>query len=343
MTTRALLLLLLPLTALAAPLKGKVAVMDLKANGGADPSLAITLTRLVTAELARAGADEVVSQEAMTALVGYERQRQLAGCGDEDCLTHLATTLDARWLVVGSVDKVGGSLLAQASLVDNARVQVVSRALVRASSAEQLTAQAGTLVSQLLSESATLHLVNQAPGVNVFLDDRFVGKTPLQPVPVKVFGKHQLRAEGADYPPFETEVELVAGRTTRVGLVLERYDALEVEARARRLGALAATAAGLAAGGGAAFFFVRGSGTYQRYAAADPLDVTQAQLDALASSVRTDFGLGYALAGAGAVALGLGVWMFASNPAAERLEAPKVSVGVALVPGGSGLSLSGRF
>jgi TolB-like protein len=299
--------------------QGKAAVIDFVA-AGVDVKLAETVTRLFTAELGRGQGLEVLGRDEVGAVLGFERQRQLLGCADNTCLLEAGSMLDARWLVSGTVGKLGNTLVVSAQIIDTAKGRVQNRSVVRAPSADALAQQVPVLARALLAEPASLHLYNQVPGAMVFVADRFVGKMPLEPLPLSLNGPQQVRAESADHAPWVTEVVLEPGRTTRVRVELDRLDELESKSRWRKIWAgVLCGLAGLSAAGAAAMF-VNASAWYRRYDAMDPLDHSQAQLDAVAAEVRGRFGAGYAIAGVSLVAVAAAVWLFVFDPHAEKLK-----------------------
>jgi TolB-like protein len=296
----------------------KVAVLDFTG----DAKLATALTRLVTAELGKDSRLEILSREDVTALLGLERQRQLLGC-DNSCLTEVGSALDARWLVNGSISALGAGFLVTAQLLDTSQARILNRVVLRPRSSDEMMSQAGALARELLSEPATLVLYNQRPGASVFLDDKFLGKLPLDAAPLSVTGRRSLRVEGGEYVPFQQEIELVAGRSSRVSLELDTYGELEARSRARKAWATGVTVFGVAAGAGSAAFFVHGLAANRTYQALDPLDATQAQLDAAADEVRWRFGAGYVVGGVALTALVTGIILFVVDPHGDKLARVK--------------------
>lgn len=276
------------------------------------------MTRLVAAELGKDPTLEILSREDVTALLGFERQRQLSGC-DSSCLSEVGSALDARWIVSGAVNLVGSGFLANAQLLDTSQARILNRSVLRAKSVDELTGQAGSLARELLSEPATLMLYNQRPGAGVFLDDKFIGKLPLDPSPLSVTGKHSLRVEGGEYVPWQQEIELVAGRASRVSLELDTWGELEGKSRSRKAWATGFTLFGAAAGAASAAFFVHGLAANRAYQALDPLEATQPQLDAAADEVRWRFVAGYSAGGVAIAALVTGIILFVVDPYGEKL------------------------
>ena len=58
--------------------------------------------------------------------------------------------------------------------------------------------------ADLISSSTTLHLSSQSAGIDVFLDDNYIGKTPLAPKEIEP-GQHVLRYDGSCSSPIEEQ------------------------------------------------------------------------------------------------------------------------------------------
>lgn len=110
------------------PEKPKLIVLDLAPGGGVDASVAGALTEAVTQEVADRGFFQVLSSKEVQTLVGFERQKQLAGCGEADqCLTELAGALGARFVLSGSIAKLGEAYQLSIQTLDSRRAQPIGR------------------------------------------------------------------------------------------------------------------------------------------------------------------------------------------------------------------------
>jgi TolB-like protein len=114
----------------AASSKPVLALMGLAAAGGVEAGVADSLSEAVAAEAARAGYFQVTSQKDMQTMLGLERQKQLMGCSDASstCMTELAGALGARFVLTGSVTRLGDAYQLNLQTVDTAKAQPLGRA-----------------------------------------------------------------------------------------------------------------------------------------------------------------------------------------------------------------------
>jgi hypothetical protein len=121
------LALLLPAAAAAqAARTPQVAVLDLRTVGGFDPRTVAGLSSLIASEAAHQGA-RVLAGADLRAFIGFDRERQLAGCGDDSCLAQIGGALGVDYLLAAEVGEVGGRWLLTLSLLDMAKAAGVGR------------------------------------------------------------------------------------------------------------------------------------------------------------------------------------------------------------------------
>src|SRR5436305_14530588 len=101
---------LLLLGAGAAQKAPSLAVLQLSARNVA-PELAELVTEALTQETHKLDGRRVVGMGEIRELIGFERQRQLAGCTESECLTEIAGALGVDEVVSGSIGKLGDSWL----------------------------------------------------------------------------------------------------------------------------------------------------------------------------------------------------------------------------------------
>jgi hypothetical protein len=89
------------------PKKARVAVMPVKAGVGVDGQIAALVTDALVAELTDRGLVAITSKDVETAL-GFERQRQMLGCGEEGCMAQIAGALGVDRVIFGDIAQVQG-------------------------------------------------------------------------------------------------------------------------------------------------------------------------------------------------------------------------------------------
>lgn len=146
--------LLLALSLTAAADKPRLVVLELQPGAGVEASLTSPLTEALTAEVQRGGFFEVVSTRDLQSLLGLERQRQLLGCGDEakSCMAELTDALGARFVMTGTLARLGEAWQLTLSTLDSQKAQPLGRATRLARSLEALRA---TLPWALAEATAT--------------------------------------------------------------------------------------------------------------------------------------------------------------------------------------------
>jgi TolB-like protein len=140
MLRRVLLTLVVLLAATPAADSPKLVVLELQHLGGATEAEARSLNDAVVAVTSSAGVFQVVSQRDIITLLGVERQKQLLGCGEEStsCLAELSGALDARFLVSGSLNKVGKTYQLTLQTLDARKSQPIGRSLRASQSLDEL-------------------------------------------------------------------------------------------------------------------------------------------------------------------------------------------------------------
>lgn len=120
------LCLLAPRMALAA--SAGIAVLPLEVGPGVDAKLAEVVTTGLVQEIERRAHTDVIATKDIQTALGFERQRQLVGCSNEEsCLAELAGALGTRLLVSGSLARVGESYVFSAQLFDLTASRVARR------------------------------------------------------------------------------------------------------------------------------------------------------------------------------------------------------------------------
>jgi hypothetical protein len=147
----AALLVATALPALAAP-RQKVAVLDVRAVQGVQPGTATILTAIIAGDTAAAGYD-VLSQADIAALIGFERQKKMLGCGDDSsCLAEIGGALGAEYVLSTQVGQIGSRFHLSLQLLDARKGTVVARVSTFSETTEDaLAATAEKAVAQALA------------------------------------------------------------------------------------------------------------------------------------------------------------------------------------------------
>ncbi len=105
----------------------KVAVMDVKNVQGVQEGTAVILTDIVVSEVAKSRV-EVVSKGDISAMIGFEKEKQILGCSDDSkCLAEVGGALGVDYMLTGQVGLIGSRYRISLLLVDSKRAKVAAR------------------------------------------------------------------------------------------------------------------------------------------------------------------------------------------------------------------------
>jgi hypothetical protein len=152
------LLLLLLLAATPAQARLKLAVLDVRATGTVSKERVEGLSALIASEVARASVGDVLSGADLRAMLGFERQRDLLGCGDASCLAEIGGALGVDYLVSSEVSVVGETWLLSMALVEIRKAHVAQRLTKQTQSENELVNLTSLAADELLQP-----LLAQAP------------------------------------------------------------------------------------------------------------------------------------------------------------------------------------
>jgi hypothetical protein len=117
---------LLALLVAASP---SIAVLDVRTGAGVDPSLGPYLAQVLAQEVeAYTHAAPLVSAD-VTAMLGFERNKRMLGCSEEDsqCLAEITGALGVQQVLATSLAVAGGKYLVSMSLLDARRGRSLKR------------------------------------------------------------------------------------------------------------------------------------------------------------------------------------------------------------------------
>ncbi|MCA1826926.1 MAG: hypothetical protein ABR567_15605 [Myxococcales bacterium] len=118
--------MLLALVLAATP---KIAVLDARTGPGVDPALGPYLAQVLAKEVeSRTGAAPLLSAD-VTAMLGFERNKRMLGCSEEDseCLAEITGALGVAQVLASSVAISSGRYLVSISLLDSRHARPLKR------------------------------------------------------------------------------------------------------------------------------------------------------------------------------------------------------------------------
>lgn len=322
----------------------KLAMMDLKADD-ADALLARNLASIVSVELQSLGIFQIITYEDLQSSLGFERDRQLLGCDDSDCLAQIAGALGVDRLMTGRLGRIGETFVLNFTIINlsrGARAEARVTRSVRGADAllAELKSAIGELTGGILEGlSGFIEPKVSEPGAEIRLDGKLLGVSPVAPLRF-ASGTHQLRVSKSGYIDWARDVTIEAGKEVlAVDVVLvpsPEYVALHAH-EARRTRALAWTSTAVAgasaiSAGGLYFAALNSAAENARAVAAaqaakDANNVAAYDREAAAATRSMSVGefqrnLAIGLGAAALAATGAAIYFWATGEDPARFERP---------------------
>jgi len=111
------------------------------------------LEDLVTTELTKRSQRPVIGRGDVVAMIGFEQQRLLLGCEESSCMAEIGGALGVRWLVSGTLARLGRETVLSLKLIDLTSAAVVARTTRRAPGEDRLADQSEGAVAELVAVS----------------------------------------------------------------------------------------------------------------------------------------------------------------------------------------------
>ena len=108
-----------------------IAVLDARAGPGVDPSLGPYLAQVLASEVQSRTGVAPLSSADITAMLGFERNKKLLGCDDEEsseCIAEITGALGVAQVLASSVAIANGRYLVSVSLLDSRHARPLKRA-----------------------------------------------------------------------------------------------------------------------------------------------------------------------------------------------------------------------
>ncbi|MBL93453.1 MAG: hypothetical protein CMH56_16755 [Myxococcales bacterium] len=129
--------------------KPRVLFLDLTA-ALVKPEEAKILTDMVSAELGQYDEYEAITSTDLRQMAALEAEKQSVGCSDSSCLAELAGAMGARYVIFGSVGKLGEKFILTLNLFDSVEAKAVSRNVVKAKELGAMSDKVPSALSELL-------------------------------------------------------------------------------------------------------------------------------------------------------------------------------------------------
>jgi hypothetical protein len=283
--------------------KPKLAALILK-SGTVEQELADNLTEVLIGRLARRGEYEIAGKEELKAKLGVD-DKSAADCIENvSCLGRAGTELGVMRVVVGTLGKRGADYLYNLSLIDIASGRAENRVfeLVAGGKVDSLIAAVQANADRLFApkiEPGGVRVLSQTRGAMVYLDDSFVGSTPVRRDGVEP-GLHKLRVEKDGHQSWTKDVEVPPASTLDIQVPMHALPELR-----KWPGPLSLAMIGI--GGGAAIVGI----VILALSTDAPIDSAVTRRDALDSANRRHFenvaGMGLLGIGGGLIVIGAGL------------------------------------
>ena len=136
----------------AADAKPGVAVTEVRAIHGIEPSLAQVLNEVLLARLKESGVfSSVIGGSDIAAMVDMEQQKAALGCDDTNCLAELGGALGVPYLIDSSLSKVGGQFVLTLKILAVEDAKVAARKVAMVKDEAQLIASLEKIIPEALS------------------------------------------------------------------------------------------------------------------------------------------------------------------------------------------------
>ena len=168
----------------------------------------------------------VISMEEAFVRGGATFQRRLAECrGDDRCYARLVGSVDASYLLVVTASEVAGTSVVGARLIDLDAAKALGSAVDTVDDGRILEALSdrikGALPEGMWDPFGTLRIEADVPGIEIAVNDRMVGVTPLPRIGHLLPGSYRITATRPGYAPWRGTANVQRGQEAVAGVSLE--------------------------------------------------------------------------------------------------------------------------
>jgi len=138
-----------------APPRARIAMLGVAAGEGIGEKTAATVEEILLTAMHRTERFDVVGRSDIANLIGFERQKQLAGCKEDiSCAAEIAGVLGVALLASASIGRLGPVTVVNLKIIDVAKARVVARAEARPGAEAELPAALDRLVAEAVAGCA---------------------------------------------------------------------------------------------------------------------------------------------------------------------------------------------
>jgi TolB-like protein len=157
----ALALLVAATSPATAAVGAKVLVLDLHALA-VEPATAALINGVVASAVSDHKELQVTSADDVRQMLSLAAQKQAVGCDDSSCLSEVAGAIGARYVVHGSLGKLGDTVVVNLALFDAQLAQALRKKTIQAATVEQLPAEIRPAVDELVADIPGARTVERA-------------------------------------------------------------------------------------------------------------------------------------------------------------------------------------
>jgi len=130
----------------------RIALMGMSAGAGVADKVAATAEEMLLTALFRTGRFDVVGRSDIANLIGFERQKQLAGCTEDvSCAAEIAGALGVTYLAAAGMGRIGTLTVLSLKIIDVSHARVVARSEARPAADSDLPAALEKLVAEAVA------------------------------------------------------------------------------------------------------------------------------------------------------------------------------------------------
>jgi hypothetical protein len=207
----------------AAP-KPKLAALILR-SGGVEEELADNLTEVLISRLAKRGDHEIAGKEEFKTKLGVDDKAAGECIDNPGCLGRAGTELGVTRVVVGTLGRRGPDYLYNLNLIDITTGRTENRVfelVAGGGKVDTLIAAVQATADKLFEpkiEPGGVRVTSETRGAMVYLDDAFMGSTPVRRDGIDA-GTHHLRVEKEGHRGWTKDIDVPPGNTLEVKVPL---------------------------------------------------------------------------------------------------------------------------